>query len=244
MYTKKRPYLVCSKGFLYEFMMKESLKNIKCLVLDHDDTIVDSTRTVHYPAFVDYLDIHYPGVSKNYTLESYLVKNFHPGVIALFHDELGMSFEEMKREEAFWNEYVRTRVPRAFDGIREIIADFKAQGGIVAIDSHSLKPNIERDLRENGIIPPDIIYGWELPREQRKPSPYTLLDLCERYALKPEEILVVDDLKPGFDMARAAGTHFAAAGWAYDVPEIESFMRAHCDYYLESVSDLRTLLFG
>ena len=222
----------------------EKLKNIKCLVLDHDDTIVDSTRTVHYPAFVDYLDLKHPGVSKNYTLESYLVKNFHPGVIALFHDELGMSFEEMKEEEKFWNEYVRTRIPKAFSGMAEIIADFKAQGGIVAVDSHSLSHNIERDFKANSLTLPDVIYGWELPHEQRKPSPYTLLDLCRRYNLSPREILVVDDLKPGFDMARSAGTYFAAAGWAYDVPEIESFMREHCDFYLESVSDLRTLLFG
>ena len=65
-----------------------------------------------------------------------------------------------------------------------------------------------------------------------------------RYGLAADEILVVDDLKPGFDMARAAGAHFAAAGWAYDVFEIEQFMRRHCDYYLHSVDELRELLFG
>ena len=27
----------------------------KCLILDHDDTIVDSTRTVNFPAFLDSL---------------------------------------------------------------------------------------------------------------------------------------------------------------------------------------------
>ena len=64
----------------------------------------------------------------------------------------------------------------------------------------------------------------------------------ERYSLSPSEILVVDDLKPGYDMARAAGVDFAAAGWAYDVPEIEDFMRENCDYYLKSVSDLALLL--
>ena len=66
----------------------------------------------------------------------------------------------------------------------------------------------------------------------------------ERYSLSPREILVVDDLKPGFDMARGAGVDFAAAGWAYDVPEISAFMKEHCDYYLDSVGALRELLFG
>ena len=27
----------------------------KCLVLDHDDTVVNSTATIHFPSFVDYL---------------------------------------------------------------------------------------------------------------------------------------------------------------------------------------------
>ena len=49
--------------------------------------------------------------------------------------------------------------------------------------------------------------------------------------------------KPGFDMARGAGVDFAAAGWAYDIPEIEEFMRKNCDFYLKSVNDLRALLF-
>ena len=80
-------------------------------------------------------------------------------------------------------------------------------------------------------------------KEKRKPDPFTLLDIMERYSLSREEILVVDDLKPGYDMARAAGVDFAAAGWAYNIPEIESFMRDGCDYYLKTVDELAELLF-
>ena len=64
-------------------------------------------------------------------------------------------------------------------------------------------------------------------------------------AIKPgQKIIVVDDLKPGYDMARGAGVRFAAAGWAYDVPEIEDFMRKNCDFYLKSTEELARLLFG
>ena len=52
----------------------------------------------------------------------------------------------------------------------------------------------------------------------------------------------MDDLKPGHDMARAAGVPFAAAGWANDIPEIEQFMRKNCDHYCKQVSDLARLL--
>ena len=215
----------------------------KCLVLDHDDTLVDSTRTVHFPSFVAYLSEYHPEFSDKYTLESYLVKNFDPGIISLFCDEIGMSREELKFEDKYWAEYAKRHVPVAFEGVGDIMREFSANGGIVAIDSHSLRENIERDLSENGLPMPDIIYSWDLPEEKRKPSPYTVLDLMEKYKLSPSEVLVVDDLKPGFDMARAAGVDFAAAGWAYNVPEIEAFMRRHCDYYLSSIDALRELLF-
>ena len=138
---------------------------------------------------------------------------------------------------------MKNHIPKAYAGMKEILERFLKEGGIIAVASHSLSYYIERDYKENALPKPSIIYGWELPKEQRKPSPYPLLDLMERYGLSPEEILMVDDLKPGFDMARAAGVPFAAAGWAHNIEKISSFMRRHCDFYLPSVEDLSALLF-
>ena len=215
----------------------------KCLVLDHDDTVVNSTATIHFPCFMQYLSERYPHLLNNYDLSSYFRKNFSPGVVSLFRDEIGMSDEEMKLEETYWKEYVKGHIPVAYTGLKEIIRDFRAQGGVVAVASHSFEHYIKRDYEENSLPMPDMIYGWDLPREKRKPSPFAVLDICKRLSLKPEEILVVDDLKPGYDMARGAGAVFAAAGWAYDVPEIENEMRKIADYYLKDVQDLRRLIF-
>lgn len=215
----------------------------KCLILDHDDTVVNSTATIHFPCFMKYLWERYPHLANNYTLESYFVKNFHPGVISLFRDEIGLSEEEMKEEEAYWADYVEQHIPTAYPGMRQLISRFKAEGGIVVVDSHSFTKYIERDYRENSLPTPDVIYGWDLPKEQRKPSPYTVLKTLSDFGLDPSEVLVVDDLKPGYDMARGAGVDFAAAGWAYEVPEIEEFMRKNCDYYLKTVDELYKLLF-
>ncbi len=215
----------------------------KCLVLDHDDTVVNSTATIHFPCFMEYLERFYPHLVKNYTLENYFIKNFHPGVTSLFVDEIGLDPLQLEHEEAYWRAYVKNHIPSCYDGIRRIITKFKENGGIVAVDSHSYTEYIERDYRHNDLPMPDIIYGWDLPKDKRKPSPYTLFDLMERYSLSPEQMLVVDDLKPGYDMARAAGVPFAAAGWAYDVPQIEGFMRKNCDFYLKEVCALYDLLF-
>ena len=218
-------------------------KRYKCLVLDHDDTVVDSSASIHYPSFVEYLKIARPHLADKYTLEEYFEKNFEPGILELFTEEIGLSDEELKEEEAFWREYVKNHIPNAYEGMREIIADFKALGGIVAVDSHSLTDNIVRDYKANRLPEPDIIYGWDIPKEMRKPAPGTLFDLMEKYKLSPDEILVVDDLKPGYDMARAAGVDIAAAAWAHNVKGIAEFMEANCEYFCKSVEELRKIIF-
>lgn len=215
----------------------------KCLVLDHDDTVVDSSASIHYPSFVEYLKIARPHLADKYTLEEYFEKNFYPGILELFTEEIGLSDEELKDEEEFWREYVKNHIPNAYPGMKEIIAEFKAKGGIIAVDSHSLTDNIIRDYKANGLPEPDIIYGWDIPKEMRKPSPGTLLDLMNKYDLKPEEILVVDDLKPGYDMAKAAGVDIAAAAWGHHVQGIVDFMKANCEYFCTDVEELKKILF-
>lgn len=216
----------------------------KCLVLDHDDTVFNSTATIHYPCFIQYLKERLPHLADRYTLSDYFIKNFDPGVIALFRDEVGLTEAEMREEEEYWKRYVKNHIPKAYSGIDEILTRFRAEGGIICVASHSFREYIERDYLAAGLPMPDCIYGWDLAPELRKPSPYTVLDIMEKYSLAPSDILVVDDLKPGFDMARGGGVAFAAAGWAYDVSEIEEFMRAHCDYYLKSTEELSALLFS
>lgn len=213
-----------------------------CLVLDHDDTAVNSTATVHYAAFVEYMTEKHP--DRMLSLEDYFRYNFHPGVIPMFTDICGLSDEELKEEEAFWYEYVQDHVPKAYPGIREILEEQRKQGGRICVVSHSFSENILRDYRENKLPEPDLIFGWEYPPEQRKPSVWPLQKIMETFGYRPEELLVVDDLKPGYDMAREAGVPFAAAGWANDIPEIEQFMRKNCGLYFKTVPELRKYLFG
>ena len=212
----------------------------QCLVMDHDDTTVNSTATIHFPSFLAYLAQVRPGLS--YTLDDYFRKNFDPGVMALFTGELGFSEEELEGEFRFWQDWVRTRVPKAYPGIREILQRHRDAGGKIAVVSHSMRENIERDYRENSLPVPDLIFGWEQPPEQRKPEAWPLQQIMKTFSLPPEELLMVDDLKPGYDMARRCGVPFAAAGWANDIPEIEQFMRKNCDFYCKTVADLDRLL--
>lgn len=211
-----------------------------CLVLDHDDTVVNSTATVHYPCFVKFLKQYFPHCT--YTFEEYVIKNFSPGILPFFRDEVGMNEEMLQREYDFWDTYVQQHVPQAYAGMCEILWEQKNAGGLICVVSHSMEKNILRDYRENGLPQPDLIYGWDYPAHQRKPNPYPIEQILEKTGLRREELLVVDDLKPGYDMASACGVPFAAAGWAYDIPEIEDFMRRSCGLYFKTLAELKAHL--
>ena len=201
-----------------------------CLIVDHDDTVVNSTATVHYPCFVEYTRIYHP--EYRCTLEDYFLKNFDPGVVAFFRDEVGMSEAQMLQEQTYWNAYVQNHVPQAYPGMAEILWEQKRRGGRLCVVSHSYRDNILRDYRENGLPEPDAVYGWECPPERRKPNPWPLEQIMADFGLEPGELLML-----------ACGVPFAAAGWANDIPQIEGFMRKNCDYYFKTVPELGAWLF-
>ena len=213
----------------------------KCLVFDHDDTVVNSTATIHHPCFEEYLRQFYPG--RSCSLEEYFIKNFDPGFVPMCREEYGMTDADLAFEAEFWKSYVKTHVPAAYPGIRQIMERQRAEGGLIAVVSHSFDFNIRRDYEANGLPQPDAVYGWELPRELRKPDPWALNQVLERFNLNPGDCLVVDDLKPGYDMAQAAGVPFAAACWAYDIPEIRSFMEENCRLSFTDPAALEAYLF-
>ena len=166
-----------------------------CLVVDHDDTVVNSTATVHYPCFVQYCEEFFPDY--HCTLEHYFVQNFHPGVVSFFRDDVGMSDAQMKHEQAYWNAYVQDHVPQVYPGMAEILWEQKRRGGRLCVISHSYSKNILRDYRENGLPEPDMVFGWEVPVERRKPKPDALYEIMDAYGYKSSELLMLDDLKPG-----------------------------------------------
>lgn len=212
----------------------------QCLVFDHDDTVVNSTATIHHPCFQLFLDERYPG--RTCSLEHYFLKNFSPGFLDMCITEYGMDEAAIEDETQFWLRYVEHHIPTAYPGIREIMVSQKAAGGLIAVVSHSHERNIRRDYAANGLPAPDVVYGWEQPPEQRKPAPWPLRRIMEDYSLRPDELLVIDDLKPGYDMARAAAVPFAAAGWANDIAAIERFMRDNCALYFKTVAELAAYL--
>ena len=212
----------------------------KCLVFDHDDTVVNSTATIHHPCFVEYLKAFYPGES--ISLEDYFLLNFEPGFVPMCRERYGMTDEDLAFEARYWQDYVKNHIPAVYPGIREIMEKQKAEGGLVCVVSHSFDYNIRRDYAANALPEPDAVYGWERPENQRKPWPFPLEDIMARFSLQPSELLMIDALKPGYDMALAAKVDFAAVGWSNDIAPIETFMRRNSPLYFKTVPELAAFL--
>ena len=66
----------------------------------------------------------------------------------------------------------------------------------------------------------------------------------ETYHLAPEQLLMVDDLKTGYEMASGAGVPMAFAAWGRkESPKILEQMAALCDNTFFSPEELGKFLF-
>ena len=206
----------------------------RCLVLDHDDTAVKSTPEIHYPSFLEAMKILRPDM-RQLSLEEFVSYCFNPGFLSLCKDILKLNEDEQDFQYKLWKSYTKTNVPDFYPGFPELLEEFKKLGGIICVVSHSEREQIYRDYILNCRFAPDLIFGWELEEYQRKPNPYPILQIMKRFNLDNHELLVVDDLKPGLDMAIGCNVKFAGAGWSHINPEIKDFMKKNSDYYFSTV---------
>lgn len=213
-----------------------------CLVLDHDDTVVQSERTIGYPFFCYILDQYRPG--QTVTLAQFAQDCYSLGFAEMCRKRWNFTPQELEDEYHGWMDYVMCHTPDAFPGIGRVIRRQKEEGGMICVVSHSSIVNITRDYDTHFGVRPDAIYGWDYPEELRKPNPFPLQDIMEKYHFTPDELLVVDDMKLAWDMAHPLGVKVAFAGWGRrDFPELTKEMTALCDYAFSTPEALEQFLF-
>ena len=214
----------------------------RCLVMDHDDTVVQTEKTIGYPYFCYILDQFRPG--ETISLEDYVQDCHELGFAEMCRRRWQFTEQEQKDEYKGWMEYVITHIPEIFPGIDKVIRRQKEEGGLVCVVSHSSVQNITRDYAVHMGVQPDDIYGWDYPEELRKPNPYPLLDIMKKYNLQPDDLLVVDDMKLAWKMAEPVGVEVAFAAWGKkDFPELAQEMRDLCAWSFDDPKDLEAFLF-
>lgn len=214
----------------------------KCLVLDHDDTVVQTERSIGYPYFREYIERIRPG--QTLTFGEY-VRDCNNMVFAdMCVSRWNMTEEEMYNEYIGWKAYSRLHTPPLCPGMDAVIRRQKESGGLVCVASLSTKEIIERDFLHHFGFLPDAVYDYDLPAELRKPNPYALTDIMARFNLRPEEMLMVDDMKLGWIMAKTANVPTAFAGWSKaEFPELTAEMQSICDFSFDSARELEAFLF-
>lgn len=214
-----------------------------CLVLDHDDTVVQTEKTLGYPYFCKILQQFRPGATVSFSDYVHDCHDF--GFTGMCERRWQFTKEEQKEEYTGWIDYLMRNIPPTFPGIRELILRQKTEGGLICVVSHSSERNISRDYREHFGIQPDAIYGWDLPADQRKPHAYPLEDIMRRFQLKPEDLLVVDDAQLACRMAAPVGVDVAFAAWGkLDFPELSEGMRRSCRFSFDTPQQLEAFLFN
>ena len=212
----------------------------KCLILDHDDTAVKSTPDIHYPSFKEALKSLRPEIELS--INDFVNYCFAPGFSGLCKDIMKFSDTEQQYQYEIWKAYVNENSPDFYPGFPEFVKEYKNSGGIICVVSHSESQHIIRDYAKHCGFKPDIIFGWELDEHQRKPNSYPIIETMKKFNLSNKEMLVLDDLKPGLDMARSCNVEIAAAGWSHSVPEIEEYMRNNSDYYFSTVDEFKEFI--
>ena len=178
------------------------------------------------------------------TLSQYVQDCHSIGFVKMCQQRYGFTQEELAREHDDWSAYIREHTPDPFPGIDRILQRQRAAGGLICVVSHSSRETILRDYRVHFGMEPDMVYGWDLPEELRKPSPYPLEDIMKRYDLEPQDLLVVDDMKLAWLMAQPVGVETAFAAWSkQEFPELNQEMRQLCKYTFDSTKDLEIFLF-
>ena len=211
----------------------------RCLILDHDDTAEDSTREIHYPAHVRAMQQLRPE-HRPVSVEEWFVKNCEPGIMGYLVDELGMSEEELETSFRVWREATAEAIPHFYPGVLEALAAYRAEGGLIVVASHSEEHVIRAHYQAAGngrALMPDLVFGWAAGPDRRKPHPFPVEETLRQLDLEPRDVLVVDDLKPGIEMAGAAGVDAAAVAWSHDLSVIRAYMDRRSVARFDTVSE-------
>lgn len=214
----------------------------KCLFLDYDDTVVNSSKAIHHTSFVEAMHLLRPG-AKEITFEEFMLYCAEPGFVAFRDEIIGMDEEEQKEQQRIWKDYTERIIPPFFEGMGKVLTRFHEAGGIIVAVSHSEERSIRRTYETALGFAPDLIFGWDYPVELRKPSTYPVEQSLQKFGLSPEDCLVVDDLLPGREMARKAGIDFCYAGWSGAPEALRAKLIPISNYTFDTVEAFERWLF-
>jgi len=213
----------------------------KCLVLDHDDTVVNSSQSIHYPAFLHTLETLRPN-EQPLTFEDFNHHCFIHGFYHLCKERYQFNDDEMEVEYTIWKSHTKIKQADPFDGWKELLTQFKANDGKIVVVSYSESMEIIRDYIDHFGFEPDLIFAHDHGKEKLKPNPYPIHQIIDILQIPLESILVIDDMPVGYEMAKNADVDFIWAQWAYFDERLDEHILNSQKKSLSNLNDLYDIL--
>ncbi len=121
-----------------------------------------------------------------------------------------------------------------YEGARELLFRLKNEGALLALVTMKAKNSTWKIIKEKGIDIFNEVVTYD-DTEKRKPDPETLLNMFEKYSLKPDMALMTGDSITDMKYAKAAGVDFCVVEHGYG--DIEELKAHNPNYILKSLLD-------
>ncbi len=213
--------------------------NLRLVVFDLDGTLISSHRTI-YTATIE--TFNRLGIENNLTEEK-------------FYPRIGLHFEDIFKEFGIdvpdFNEFIELyksiyfdfiKYSELYEGVEEILAELKRNKIKSALLTTKSQEQAELILRHFNIDSEfDFIMGRR-PGFEHKPSPQSLLFICNSLKIMPIDTLMVGDTELDVMCAKNAGAKSCAVTYGYR-SEADLRMLAP-ELIVDSLDELRFRLNG
>jgi phosphoglycolate phosphatase len=134
---------------------------------------------------------------------------------------------------AYYNEHL-VDLTVVYPGVREVLAQLKNfKLAIVSNKPTVLLEPILKQLHLQDVFS-DVFGGESFP--ERKPHPAAALHLLDQWKLKPTQVLMVGDMTPDAEFAKAAGMDFAHCTYGYHPEPLQA------KFHFKKISELLPIL--
>ena len=217
--------------------MAERRRRYRLLVFDWDGTLADSTAIIAAAIQSACRDVGEPvpdDVAARFVIGLGLAE-------ALAHVAPALPLEHHPELASRYRHHFMSRDPEIplFEGARELLADLRAEGFMLAVATGKTRVGLDRALAGNALV--DRFHATRCADESRpKPHPDMLLHLMERLGVSPGETLLIGDTTHDLALARAAGVNAVAV--AYGAHEPAGLAAAGPLATVHSIPELRAWL--
>lgn len=185
----------------------------KCLILDHDDTIINSQESIHYPLFVEVLKKLRPNIQP-IDFERFIDLSNELGFVKMCRTLYHYTPQEIEFEYHYWKTHSAAMQAPSFEGLKEILQAFTQAGGLIIVYTMNSSQNVLQDYERLFQFVPHKIIAHDQYVVLKKPYRLSILHALHELELNVKECIFIDDTPMLLELKDRLNMDFLAANWA------------------------------